>query len=158
MSQLVAVVFDDPDEAAKARQTLKEIQGAGQLTLNDAATLQRDADGKLHVHNEIDRDVKWGAGLGAIFGAMFTFMFPIVGLAIGAAGGAIVGKLLDRGLDRSFVNDVGEHLKAGSSALMIAVNDSDADALVAAFEPFRGKLYQTSLDPELEQEINNALK
>lgn len=158
MSQLVAVVFDDPTEAAKARQAIKDIQSAGQLTLNDAATLERDADGKLHVHNEIDRDVKWGAGLGAIFGAVFSFMFPIVGIAIGAAGGALVGKLLDRGLDRKFVNDVGEQLKAGSSALMIAVGDNDSDALVAAFEPYRGKIFQTSLDPGIEEEIANALK
>lgn len=158
MSQLVAVIFDDESEARKARQTLKEIQQVGQLTLNDAATLARDPDGKLHVHNEIDRDVKWGAGIGSIFGVMFSFLFPVVGLVIGAAGGALVGKLLDRGLDRSFVNDVGEHLKAGASALMIAVDDSDADALVAAFEPYRGTLYQTSLDPEIEQEIGNALK
>ena len=99
-----------------------------------------------------------GRGLGGVFGAALTFIFPLAGLAIGAAGGALIGKLLDRGLDKKFVTEVGNALTPGSSALVLSVGDGDAAAVRAAFDPFTGKVFQTSLDPELEDELNHALK
>ena len=113
MSQLIAVIFDSPDQAEQARAAIKQIQREGQLTLQDAATVELDSDGQLRVHNEVSRDVKWGAGLGGVFGAALTFIFPLAGLAVGAAGGALIGKLLDRGLDKKFVTEVGNALNTG---------------------------------------------
>jgi uncharacterized membrane protein len=84
-------------------------------------------------------------------------MFPLAGLAIGVAGGALVGKSLDMGVDKKFVKDVSESLGPNSSALFV-IGKGEPRVLVAALEPFKGTLYQTTLDSELEQQIRDALK
>ena len=61
MSYLIAVVFDNEDEASEVRETLRKGQKGGYITLDDSAIIVRGEDGKLHVKNEVDRGVKIGA-------------------------------------------------------------------------------------------------
>ena len=158
MSDLIALTFDNADEAKRVRDVLKQLQHDGQLSLYDAAVVVKDADGTIHAHNEIDRDVKVGAGVGGLLGVLVGFMFPLAGLAIGAAGGALVGKSLDRDIDKQFVQEVSAALAPGSSALCVLVREGETAVLRAALGPFKGKLYQTTLDPETEQQLRDALK
>ena len=84
------------------------------------------------------------------------WVFPLAGLAIGAAAGAFIGRSLHQNIDKKLVEDVTADLGPGSSALFL-VETGSAAALVGALEPFKGKIYQTSLDPELEQQVSAAL-
>jgi uncharacterized membrane protein len=118
----------------------------------------KDAEGKIHVHGQMDRGVKYGALGGSILGAMLFFMFPIAGIAAGAAGGAAVGAAFDLGIDKKFVKDVEQSLKPGSSALFLNVRSADPNAALAALRGHKGHVYQTSLDPDREAELRNALQ
>jgi uncharacterized membrane protein len=158
MSNLIVMTFDSRDEASKVRQTLRELERDGRVSLDDAAVIRKDADGKLDVDNEVDRGVKIGAIGGGLLGLLLSFIFPVLGLVIGAAGGALVGRMADLGIDQRFVKDVSAALQPNSSALFIIVRDAAPDVVIAALEPYQGTLYHTTLDPTVEAEIRDALK
>jgi uncharacterized membrane protein len=158
MSNLIVMTFESRDEASKVRQTLRELERSGRLSLDDAAVIRKDADGRLTVDNEVDRGVKLGAIGGGLLGLLLSFIFPVLGLVVGAAGGALVGRMADLGIDQQFVKDVSSSLQPNSSALFIIVRDAAPDIVIAALEPYQGTLYHTTLDPTVEAEIRDALK
>ncbi len=157
MSQLLVMTFDGADEAHKVREALRDIEKAGRLSLDDFAIVTKDAEGKVHVKNVADKGMKWGAVGGAVLGPFLMFMFPIAGIALGAAAGAVVGKFFDMGVDKKFVKEVTESLKPNGSALFL-LGRGDPTAVVAALRPFQGTLVQTTVPPEIEQELKDALK
>lgn len=158
MSQLLVVIFDEAETAKEARRAVRGLQRSGLASVRDAAVITRDAEGKTSVDNEIDSDVKLGAGVGAMVGLVVSFAFPVLGLALGAGGGALVGKLADRGLDGSFVREVEAELRPGASALAVVFADAAPEGLRGALEPFKGRIFQTTLDPQVEAELERVLK
>jgi uncharacterized membrane protein len=158
MSNLIVMTFKSGDEASKVRQTLRALERGGQVHLDDAAVIRRDADGKLVVDNEVDRGVKIGALGGGILGLVLSFFFPLAGLVVGAAGGALVGRMADLGIDQHFVKDVSANLTPNSSALFVIVRDTDPSTVIAALEPYEGTLSHTTFDPTVEEELRHALK
>ena len=158
MSQLVVITFDDVEQAGQALKSLRQVEKAGQIKINDTAVVVKDHDGNVHTRNELSGATETGAVVGGVIGAMVTFFFPPVGAALGAAGGAAVGALLNEGVDGSFVREVQADLKPGSSALFVVARDGNFGAAVAALEPFKGTLRQTSVDTDTETELRRALE
>lgn len=158
MSNLIVMTFDNRDEASKVRQTLRELERDGRLSLDDAAVIRKDANGTLAIDNEVDRGIKIGAIGGGLLGLLLSVLFPVLGLVVGAAGGALVGRMADLGIDQQFVKDVSSSLQPNSSALFVIVRDAAPDIVIAALEPYQGTLYHTTLDPTVEAEIRDALK
>lgn len=156
MSDLIVVTFANVEDAKKLRADLRKLERDGALGLNDAAVIAKDADGKVNVHDEVDKSVWIGALAGGLLGTVLSFVFPLVGLVIGAGGGALVGKSLDMGVDKDFIRDVSNALTPGSSALFVVVS-SGIDAAIAAIRPYQGTLYQTTLPSDLETQLRDAL-
>jgi uncharacterized membrane protein len=155
MNDLLVFTYDNETAAKGAREAVRSLQHQGLLTLEDAAVLTSDAAGKVKVHNELSRDLKIGAGVGALLGLLLTFLFPFFGLALGAGGGALVGSLLNRGVDQKFVNDVKAAMKPNTSAIFLVVERADMNALRAALAPFNGQLIQTTLDDEVADQLRS---
>jgi uncharacterized membrane protein len=156
MSNLVVVTFDNEEEAGKVREALKA-QSAN-ISLDDSAVVVKDAEGEIHVKNEVDRGVAVGALGGGALGLLIGgLLFPVGGLVLGALGGALVGKMLDMGVDKKFVDDVSEHLQPGTSALFVIVREANPNVALAALRPYKGKVIQTSLPPEAEAELRRIL-
>jgi uncharacterized membrane protein len=156
MYDLIVFTYETKESAEGARQAVRQLQHQGLLTLEDAAVLTSDASGKVHVDNELSRDLKIGAGVGAMIGLLLTFFFPFFGLFMGAAGGALVGASLGRGVDKKFVEDVKHSLKPNSSALFLVVEQGDMNALRAALAPFHGEILQTTLDDETAAQLRGS--
>jgi uncharacterized membrane protein len=158
MSNLIVVTFDNPDEAGKVLKTLHSAERGDYLSLDDAAVVVRDQEGKVHVKNETERGVKIGAVGGGLLGLLVAgIFFPIAGLVIGAVGGALVGKAFDTGIDKKFVKEVSEKLQPGTSALFVIVREGNPDVAVAALKPYKGTVLQTSFPPEAEEELRRIL-
>lgn len=158
MTNLVVITFENETEAEKVRDSLRQLQKSGRLSVEDAAVVVKDAEGKVHVKNEVDSGVKWGAVGGSLLGLLLaSVFFPVAGLVIGAAGGAAVGALTDKGIQKSFVKEVGDSLQPGNSALFVLAHGADPNAVLAILRNYEGKVYHTSLSSEDEESIRRAL-
>jgi uncharacterized membrane protein len=160
MGQLIVLVFDDPAAAGALRQTLRDLERQGKLDLDDTAVVVKDASGKVHVDDQVDRGVKYGAVAGGVLGTMVLFVFPVAGLVAGATTGALIGRRAKTGVDKAFIKEVQEALGPDSSALFLLVNDADPHAALAALRPYHGagRVYYTSLDPKKERKLAKALR
>ena len=141
------------------RDALQQQQKSGNLSLDDSAVVVKDADGKVHVKNELDRGVKIGAVGGGLLGLLISgLFFPLAGLVVGVLGGMGVGALADMGVQKKFVEEVGAAIQPGNSALFFIVRDANPNAAFAALKPYKGEVYHTSLPTEAEETLRRVLK
>jgi uncharacterized membrane protein len=159
MSHLLIITFDDTEQAGALRQTLRQEEHEGLLSLNDAAVVVRDENGKFHVKNETDRGVAIGATGGGVLGLLIgSVFFPLAGLLIGAIGGALVGKSVDQDIDKDVIKQVQADMQPCSSALFVVVREAEPAAAMGALRPYQGNIYETSFDDETEKELRRILK
>ena len=159
MSYIIAITFPEPHEAERVRQSLSEVEHEGRLSLDDSAVVVKDAHGRIHVHNEVDRGIKVGALGGGVLGLLIGFIFggPIGSMLVGIFGGALMGSLAQMGVDKGFMKDVEEGMPPESSALFFILRDDEPDAAIAALEPYQGTVYHTSLTEDDEEALRQAL-
>jgi uncharacterized membrane protein len=159
MSHVLAITFEDESQGPAVLRALKSLQEHGQLKIDDAAVIVKDAEGKVKVDNMVESGVKQGALAGGFVGLLLgSIFFPLAGIAMGAAGGALVGKTLNTGLDKQFITDVQESLQPGNSGILFIVRHENVGLLITALEPYKGKIFQSSFDSEAEEEIRKSLK
>jgi uncharacterized membrane protein len=157
MSQLLVVTFERRESAGQASESLKSLQSAHGAQIDDMAVVEKDADGKIHVHHGMDKTTAGGAIVGGTLGLLLGLVFfPLAGLAIGAAFGGLIGRSLHHNIDKKLIADVEADLTPASSALFV-ISDGSHAGMVGALEPFKGKVYQTNLDSETESQIQAAL-
>ncbi len=157
MSQLLVITFDARETAGQAAERLKGVQSAHRVDINDMAVVEKDADGKVHVHHGVDTTTAGGAVVGGALGLLLGLVFfPVAGLAIGVAAGALIGRSLHQNVDKGLVKDVTNDLTANTSALFV-IGTGSPSAVVGALDPYKGKIYQTTLDSEAEAQIQAAL-
>jgi len=61
MSDLVAISFDTEETATQALASIRALEKDGQIGLEDTAVVTKDADGKIHVKNEMSSGTETGA-------------------------------------------------------------------------------------------------
>lgn len=158
MSELIVVTFDGEGTADHVLATVRGVEHGGGFGLDDTAVVAKSRSGAVRVKNEWSSGAETGAVAGGLLGAVVTFFFPPIGAAVGAGLGALVGSRFETGVDQRFVEDVGAALQPDTSALFLIVKDGgDAAAVVAAFNPYKGKVYQTTLGPDFEDSLRRAL-
>jgi uncharacterized membrane protein len=140
-------------------KTVKSLRSQGQLSIDDAAAIVKDENGKVRVDNMVESGVKGGALIGGFLGILLaSVFFPLAGLALGAGAGALIGKTLNTGIDKKFITDVQDAIQPGNSAVMFIVKHENVGLLITALEPYKGKVFQSSYDTEAEEEIVKSLK
>ena len=156
MSDLVAIAYPDLDTARQVAANLDEAQKAHLITLEDAVIVERQADGKVKLHQPSMAGV--GAAGGALWGGLIglIFLVPLFGMAIGAASGAIAGHFTDTGVDDEFMKRLGSELEEGKAALIVLVRDVTADKILPEIK-IPGTVIQTSLNNEDEAALQAAL-
>lgn len=158
MSSLVVISFDTPDEAQNVLDVLRGQKKYGNISFDDTAVVSKDADGKVHIKNNVSHGTMTATGVGALLGLLLgTLFFPVGGLLLGAGGGALVGRLMHLGVDGDFVKEVSQSLQPGTSALFVMVHDADPAAVRGALEGHHGTIIQTTLSEEAEEALSRAL-
>ena len=158
MSNLVAIAYDDESTAEKVLEALRRMQVEHLVDLEDAVWVTHSPDGKVKLHQSVNRTAAGAAG-GALWGTLLGMLFfmPLVGLAIGAGTGAMAGKLSDVGVDDGLAKTLGEKLTPGTSALLVLVRSATADKVLPELRQFGGHLIQTSLPSGAEAKLRAAL-
>jgi uncharacterized membrane protein len=158
-SHLVAVVFDDEYLADEARVALRRMQGEGLLQLEESAVAVRGLDGKIRLDQDSDATAQrknQGHWLG-ILAAVVTGVQPLI--LVGTAAGAVIGKLTDHGITNHIMNQIGESLTPGTSALFILGRSTGGrDPIIARLHAFGGRIAYTSFSAEAERELAEAYK
>lgn len=166
MSDLVVIGFDKPDDADKVLVKLSGLKKEYLIDLEDAVVVVRDEAGKVHLKQSLNLTAI-GASSGLLSGALWgglvglLFLNPLAGFAIGGAvgagAGALSGSLSDYGIDDKFIKSLGDTIPNNSSALFVLVRKVQPEKVLAEFEGLRGRVLKTSLSPEQEKKLQDAL-
>ena len=157
MSNLVAIAYDDVDQAQQVTQKLGELMKEHSIELEDAVIVEHRANGKIKLHQPSMAGL--GAASGALWGGLIGLIFfmPLLGAAIGAASGGAAGALSDHGIDDDFMKELGDKLPEGGAAVFVLVREATADKVVPEISKFGGHVIQSSLSNEQETALQEAL-
>lgn len=166
MSDLIVIGFDHVEEADKVLLKLNALKKEYLIDLEDAVVVVRDETGKVHLKQSLNLTaIGATSGLlsGSIWGGLVGLLFlnPLAGFAIGGAigagTGALSGSLTDYGIDDDFIKSLGETIPSNSSALFVLVRKVQPEKVLAELSGLRGKVLKTSLSPEQEKKLQEAL-
>jgi uncharacterized membrane protein len=157
MANLVAIAYDDVDQAQQVTQTLGELMKEHSIELEDVVIVEHRTGGKIKLHQP--SMAGFGAASGALWGGLIGLIFfmPLFGMAIGAASGAAAGALSDHGVDDNFMKELGDKLPEGGAAVFVLVREATADKVVPEISKFGGHVIQSSLSNEQETALQEAL-
>jgi len=125
--------YSSVDYAMMDYSAVQQLYIDGAIDTYDAAVVQKDADGNVHVskHEKPTQKGAWtGIGVGAVVGVLFPPAIIPMAAAGGVAGG-VIGHVW-HGMSRSDMKDLGENLDAGTAALVVVGKSSLADKIAKA--------------------------
>ena len=82
----------------------------------------------------------------------------MVGAALGAGARAIRVKLTHIGIYDQFLKDLGETFRPNPSALLVLIRVAKPDKVLEGLKGFNGKVLQTSLTKDKEEELRQVLE
>ena len=112
---------------------VKQLYSDGVIDTYDAAVVEKDADGNVHVHKH-EKPTQKGAWTGIAVGAVVGVLFPpaiIASAAVGGVAGGVIGHVW-HGMSRGDMKDLGEYLDAGTAALVVVGKSSLEDKIAKA--------------------------
>ena len=125
--------YEELDDATEDYAAVKDLYSRGVIDTYDAAVVNRDFDGTVHVSKR-EKPTEKAAWTGAIVGAVVGVLFPPAIVPMAAAGG-IAGGLLGHimaGMSRGDLKDLGETLDIGTAALIVIGKTSLSEKLAKA--------------------------
>ena len=157
MSSLVVLVFDKMSGAEEMREKMYDLQKRELITLEDAAVVVRNENGRAKVkqaHSLVGSGALGGAFWGMLIGLLF--LAPWLGMVAGAAAGALGGKSADIGIDDSFIKEVSESIEPGNSALFLLARDAQMERIKEELADFEFEIIETNLSPEDESTLRES--
>ena len=163
MSDLLVLTFEDPDEAARVRETFMGLHHDRTLEVVDSVIVVTGADGKPQLAGDTASGAKKLGKRGALVGGLLAVALPGVGLLLGAAAGLAVGAFAGgvsgaSTIDKKFVKEVTVAMTPGTSALFLVIKGGTSGVLAGALRPYQGRVYQTSLPEDIEESMQKALE
>ena len=158
MSDLVVIGFDNEHTAFEMRAELVKLQKEYLIEMEDVVVVTKNDKGKVKLHQAMNLTAAGAVG-GSFWGMLIGMIFlnPLVGAAVGAGAGALSGKLTDVGIDDKFMQELGEMLTPGTSALFVLVRKATPDKVLEGLKGFKGKVLKTSLTIDKEEELQKIL-
>jgi uncharacterized membrane protein len=157
--ELLAAVYADQDRAQTICDMLEQMHRATTISLDDAVTVTKGADGKLQIHETREVTTGKGAKRGAIAAGLFGLVFPpslIVSAIAGGAVGALWGKLRDTGIKTKSIKELGDRLEPGKAAVVALVDQASVHATEKALEGYDGELIRQSFSAKETADVQAA--
>jgi uncharacterized membrane protein len=156
MSDLVAIAYEDLNQAQRVASNLGDAVKGHLIELDDLVIVERKDDGKVKLHQPSLAGL--GAASGALWGGLIGLIFfmPLLGMAVGGAAGAAGGALSDTGVDDDFLKRLGSELEPGKAAVILLVRKVSVDKILPEVKE-SGTVIQTSLSNDDEQSLQQAL-
>jgi uncharacterized membrane protein len=160
MSQLIALIFNDPFKGEEALAAVHRMAGEGLLALEDTILIKNSKDGHFSVIQEdqvVSKSQKTGHLLGLVAAAVSGTMPIILG---GTLAGRLVGKVMDHGITHRFVKHLKAEVEPGTSALvMLGQSDPERrEEVIARLQEFGPKTLESDLPPDVQHEIENEIE
>jgi uncharacterized membrane protein len=166
---VLAASYDSVSEAEADYEAVKALYNeVGSSHDFDAAVLERDDDGKVHVAKKHEQPTRHGAAKGLGWGlaigaaaAIFPGIALVGGLAAGGAAGAVIGAVkghVEGGMDDDDLKELGQVLERGRAGLIVVYATNMADQIAAnikAENRFISKAIDAEAD-ELARQIKEA--
>ena len=158
MSNLVVIAFNDEHTAFEMRAKLVQLQKEYLLEMEDVVVVTKDEKNKVKLHQATNLTASAAAG-GSFWGMLMGILFlnPLAGAVVGAGAGALTGKFSDIGINDKFMKDLGKTFTAGTSGIFVLVRKATTDKVLEGIQSFNGKVLQTSLTVEKEEELQKVL-
>jgi uncharacterized membrane protein len=158
---IYAATYSSTDDAWADYDALLELHADKLVGTYDAAVINKDADGKVHVHKH-EKATQHGGWGGVAVGALVGVLFPPSILGAAAVGGGVgaLGGHFRKGLSRSDAKDLGETLEAGEASLLVIGESRVAEQLEKAASR-ADKAIEKEVDAdskELERDLDEAEK
>jgi uncharacterized membrane protein len=161
MSDLVVIEFDNEVTAFDLRAELAKMQQEYLIEMDDVVVVTKNEKGKVKLHQAHNLTAA-GAVSGSFWGMLIGMVFlnPLLGAAVGAGAGALSGKLQDIGISNDFMKELAANLTNGTSALFVLVRKATGEKVLERLrqKDFKGKVLQTSLSVEAEDDLRKVLE
>jgi uncharacterized membrane protein len=154
MAELIAIGYP---EQATAQQARDEVSWLTRRP-NTGRAIIRNCEGAIWVATSPYR-----LAVGIIWGMVLGLLVDLaagmgLGVVVGAGLGAVIAKVDRSGIDRRFQGRVRAMLKPGTSTLVVLlVNMETTDAVAAALSRHGGTVLESSLSPDAEWRLQEAL-
>jgi uncharacterized membrane protein/sporulation protein YlmC with PRC-barrel domain len=159
IDMMLVVVFDSEIKAYEGSRALQELQNEGSINLYAKAVIARDAGGKVEVKQAGDMGPV-GTAVGLLTGSLLGLIGGPVGVAIGASVGMSGGVLYDLahlGVGEDFLNEVGQSLQPGKSAVVAEVWEEWTMPVDNRMEALGGVVFRRTsmevVDEQIEQDV-----
>lgn len=158
---LYVATYNSLNDAESDYEAAKALYKNGVIATYDAAIINKDANGKVHVTKH-EKPTQHGAWTGAAIGAVVGLIFPpsiIVGGAVGAGVGALAGHL-SKGVPRSDMEKIGTMLNTSTAALLV-LGESDLQQKLQQAITHARQQYQTQVQmdaKEFDQDLDQINK
>lgn len=155
---VIAVTFGDDVNAYEALTNLNELGAQGRVDVQEAAVVQRQADGGLIVKDRAGGDELVGTASGGLIGLLVGVLGGPVGMLLGGSYGLFVGSLVD--LDQgeqveTTIGEISKSVQADQTALLAVVTERSPEVIDAAMATLGGTVVRRSVD-EVEAEVAAA--
>jgi len=157
--EMVAAMYQDEERGRTILDMLEQMHKASTIDMVDAALLKKDADGKLSVVDDSELTGKGGAKRGAIAGAVVGVIFPpalIASAVLGGAAGAAWGKLRDTGIKSKSMEELGNSLEPGKTAVVALVKPESVRTVENALQGYDGQLVKHAFSASESEQIETA--
>jgi uncharacterized membrane protein len=155
------IELDTEAAAFEMRAELAKLQQEYLIEMDDVVVVTKNEKGKVKLHQAHNLTAA-GAVSGSFWGMLIGMIFlnPLLGFAVGAGAGALSGKLQDIGINDQFMKELAADFKEGTSALFILFRQATGEKVLERLKQkgFKGKVLQTSLTVEAEDELRKVLE
>lgn len=150
--QVIIAAYQDEESANQALKELIQATKDGVVDIEDAALVEKDADGKIHIKDTANVSTGRGAAIGGVIGGVVGLLAGPAGVVILGGAGAFIGGAIsggDEGIPDERLQQLGEELEPGTSAVVAVVESVWTDAVEAKLAEAATGVTTREVSPEV---------